>query len=84
MTYVSVISAWILIFALSRARRLIRVFPFPYRALFVRHTGKPGTLSVTDSPSVVLEDLRKSVLKGSDDGVMHFEESCFWTLSIIQ
>jgi hypothetical protein len=23
-------------------------------------------------------------LKGSDDGVMHFEESCFWTLSIIQ
>jgi hypothetical protein len=26
----------------------------------------------------------KSILKGSDDGVMHFEESCFWTLSIVQ
>jgi hypothetical protein len=25
-----------------------------------------------------------SILKGSEDGVMHFEESCFWTLSIIQ
>jgi hypothetical protein len=24
------------------------------------------------------------ILKGSDDGVMHFEESCFWTLSIVQ
>jgi hypothetical protein len=23
-------------------------------------------------------------LKGFDDGVMHFEESCFWTLSIFQ
>jgi hypothetical protein len=25
-----------------------------------------------------------SILKGSDDSVMHFEESCFWTLSIVQ
>jgi hypothetical protein len=27
---------------------------------------------------------RLSVLKGSDDGVVHLEESCFWTLSIVQ
>jgi hypothetical protein len=26
----------------------------------------------------------KSMLKGSDDGVMHIEESCFRTLSIVQ
>jgi hypothetical protein len=26
----------------------------------------------------------KSILKGSDDVVMHFEESCFRTLSIVQ
>jgi hypothetical protein len=26
----------------------------------------------------------KYILKGSDDGVMHFEESCFWTLSTLQ
>jgi hypothetical protein len=25
-----------------------------------------------------------SILKGSDDAVMHFEESCFRTLSIVQ
>jgi hypothetical protein len=24
------------------------------------------------------------ILKGSDDGVMYFEESSFWTLSIVQ
>jgi hypothetical protein len=28
--------------------------------------------------------LFKSILKGSDDGVKHFEESCFRTLSIVQ
>jgi hypothetical protein len=28
-------------------------------------------------------ELYTSVLKGSDDGVLHLEESCFWTLSII-
>jgi hypothetical protein len=26
----------------------------------------------------------KSILKGSDDGVMHFEESCFRTVSVVQ
>jgi hypothetical protein len=26
----------------------------------------------------------RSILKGSDDGVMHFEECCFRTLSIVQ
>jgi hypothetical protein len=30
------------------------------------------------------DDQFKSILNGSDDGVMHFEESCFWTLSIVQ
>jgi hypothetical protein len=28
--------------------------------------------------------LGSSILKGSDDGVMHFEKSCFRTLSIVQ
>jgi hypothetical protein len=27
---------------------------------------------------------RKSIMKGSDDGVMHFKESCYRTLSIVQ
>jgi hypothetical protein len=29
-------------------------------------------------------NMGKYILKGSDDGVMHFEESCFWTLTIVQ
>jgi hypothetical protein len=27
---------------------------------------------------------QESILRGSDDGVMHFEESCFRTSSIVQ
>jgi hypothetical protein len=34
---------------------------------------------VSSSPS-----RKESILKGSDDGVMHFEESCFRALSIVQ
>jgi hypothetical protein len=25
----------------------------------------------------------KSIMKGSDGGVMHIEESCFWTITIV-
>jgi hypothetical protein len=35
-------------------------------------------------PSHLSLSLGSSILKGSDDGVMHFEKSCFRTLSIVQ
>jgi hypothetical protein len=40
-------------------------------------------------PSTMLPDLQeqydfKCIMKGFDDGVMHFEEYCFWTLYIVQ
>jgi hypothetical protein len=42
----------------------------------------PKTCDTTSQQQTVLAVL--DILKGSENGVMHFEESCFWTLSIVQ
>jgi hypothetical protein len=52
--------------------------------VLLRNIVFPALEIETECFSETLLSAYESIMKGSDDGVMHFEESCFWTLSIVQ